>query len=409
MENDHSIFFCYAKEDRRRVRRVYNNFVSAGYNVWMDVCSLPPGAIWEDFIPEAIKSSRIFMFFVTKNSCDKIGYLRTELNEARKKQIQYTEGDIFIVPVKLEKCAIPRELRRFQAVDYFKKQGKSMIWTVLRDKIGPGLPTPIRDFWSPVIKKGCTIIVGSQPTKLDNIREIRPVTGKFDNIALGKLTNFLGSVIRPNQWSISTIEVEHMTMPRSINRIKPDVRRSMKYYEDNLSNLINRKENIISLGMPCVNPATEMLLSKAYRVKAFSPSRNPKMKRGFIVNDTRKIIKSSLYVDQRDKDQGIMDSKAENTLCRYKSTRSSCGIILKYVDKGCSVIVISGYNGIATIGGVKILTEEEHAVNFMNMNQGVSDYEDGFLYTVEYKTIKNENRDFDGRILSTSLLSKNAS
>ena len=134
MENDHNIFFCYAKEDRRRVKRVYNNFVSAGYNVWMDVCSLPPGAIWEDFIPEAIKSSRIFMFFVTKNSCDKIGYLRTELNEARKKQIQYTEGDIFIVPVKLEKCDIPRELRRFQAVDYFKKQGKSMMWTVLRDK-----------------------------------------------------------------------------------------------------------------------------------------------------------------------------------------------------------------------------------------------------------------------------------
>ncbi len=32
----------------------------------------------------------------------------------------------------------------------------------------------------------------------------------------------------------------------------------------------------------------------------------------------------------------------------------------------------------------------------------------GFLYTVEYKTIKNENRDFDGRILSTLLLSKNA-
>ena len=193
-------------------------------------------------------------------------------------------------------------------------------------------------------------------------------------------------------------------MPRAVDRYIKGVEESFNSYKSEIDNMLKAGENIVSLGMPCVNPISEMFLARVYGIKPFSPIDTPEYSRGYVINDSRKKIKSSLYISKDSVPQGIMNGNASRVLGPYDRICLSYGIILKTAFNESNVLIISGYNGVATIGGVELLSRRDSEVDYINKNVNDPKHADGFLYKTEYETTENVNRDFDGKIESVSVV-----
>jgi len=114
------VFLCHAKEDKAIVRDIYRQLTSAGWiDVWLDEVKLLPGEEWDMQIEEAVENADAVIVFLSNNSLTKKGYVQKELNSVLDVAEYNPEGTIFIIPILLEPCQIPRRLKRYQYQEYF--------------------------------------------------------------------------------------------------------------------------------------------------------------------------------------------------------------------------------------------------------------------------------------------------
>jgi formylglycine-generating enzyme required for sulfatase activity len=140
------VFLCHASQDKPAVRKLHRYLKQRGVQPWLDELDLLPGENWEVEIPKALFSSDVILVCLSKNSVDKEGYVQKEITFALDKALEKPEGTIFVVPVKLEDCDVPKRLNRFQWVDVFRQDGYKRLMLGLQ-KRASGLGTDV----SPVI------------------------------------------------------------------------------------------------------------------------------------------------------------------------------------------------------------------------------------------------------------------
>lgn len=129
------IFISYAHDDYIKVSKLYDFLEKAGYYPWMDRKKLFGGEDWSLAIRKAIRDSQFFVACLTNKSVDRAGVIQDEIQEAIDSWQNKHESDIFIIPVKLEKCDIPQSLKNFQWIDIYEKNG----FTKLLDSFNEGL------------------------------------------------------------------------------------------------------------------------------------------------------------------------------------------------------------------------------------------------------------------------------
>jgi hypothetical protein len=101
------IFISYAKEDRPAARKVYEQLKQKGFSAWLDVFNLRPGQEWQVEIKKAIKNSAVFLACLSKHAVSKRGFVQSELNSALKILDTIPEGEIYLIPVRLDECEVP--------------------------------------------------------------------------------------------------------------------------------------------------------------------------------------------------------------------------------------------------------------------------------------------------------------
>jgi hypothetical protein len=111
------IVLCYAPEDIRRVEGFYRVFHEAGLEPWMDSKDRSPGELWERALSLAIRRCELLIIFLSKHSVDKRGLLRKELIQALSDWEKNIADDVYVILVRLEACAIPNQLAKFQKVE----------------------------------------------------------------------------------------------------------------------------------------------------------------------------------------------------------------------------------------------------------------------------------------------------
>lgn len=129
------VFLCHASQDKPEVWKLHRYLKTRGVKPWLDVEDLLPGEDWEVEIPKALFSSDIILVCLSKNSVNKEGYVQKEIVFALDKALEKPEGTIFIVPVKLEDCELPKRLSRYQAVDLFRTDGRKRLLMGLNKRI----------------------------------------------------------------------------------------------------------------------------------------------------------------------------------------------------------------------------------------------------------------------------------
>jgi len=129
------VFLLHARSDEKAVRRLYRRLTKDGAAVWLDRENLFPGQDWQQEIRTAIHSSDIVIACLSKQFNKQGGYRHEELRIALEKAKSLPDGEIFLIPARLESCDMPEPLHRWQRVDLFETGGYNKLISALQEWI----------------------------------------------------------------------------------------------------------------------------------------------------------------------------------------------------------------------------------------------------------------------------------
>jgi hypothetical protein len=114
------VFLCHASQDKLIVRELYQRLTLEGWiDPWLDEEKLLPGMNWDMEIEKAVEATDVVIVCLSNRSISKDGYIQRELKFVLDIALEKPEGIIFVIPLRLDDCQVPRRLRAWQYVDYF--------------------------------------------------------------------------------------------------------------------------------------------------------------------------------------------------------------------------------------------------------------------------------------------------
>jgi hypothetical protein len=126
------VFLCHASQDKPIVRELYQRLLAEDWiDPWLDEEKLLPGQDWDLEIEKAVENADAVIVCLSNKSMKKEGYIQREFRFVLDLALEKPEGTIFIIPLFLEDCQLPRQLRSWQYVSYFPDAYKSSAYEKL--------------------------------------------------------------------------------------------------------------------------------------------------------------------------------------------------------------------------------------------------------------------------------------
>ncbi len=116
------VFLCHAHADRDPVRGLYTRLTKDGVDAWLDKEKLLPGQDWELEIRKAVREADVVVVCLSKQF-NQAGFRQKEVRLALDTAMEKPEGEIFIIPARLEECDNLESLRKWHWVDLFEDDG----------------------------------------------------------------------------------------------------------------------------------------------------------------------------------------------------------------------------------------------------------------------------------------------
>lgn len=114
------VFLCHASQDKPVIRELYRRLCSEGWiEPWLDEEKILPGQDWNLEIEKGLETADAVIVCLSSQSVSKEGYIQKELRNVLDLALEKPEGTIFVIPLRLDACEMPRSLRGIQYVDYF--------------------------------------------------------------------------------------------------------------------------------------------------------------------------------------------------------------------------------------------------------------------------------------------------
>lgn len=135
-ENQHQlkVFLCHSSTDKPIVRKLYQKLHAEGIAPWIDEEDLLPGQDWQQEIPKVVRAADVVLVCLSQNSITKAGYVQKEIKHALDIADEQPEGEIFIIPVRLEECKVPERLSRWHWVNLFEENGYAKLMRALKTR-----------------------------------------------------------------------------------------------------------------------------------------------------------------------------------------------------------------------------------------------------------------------------------
>ncbi|MCL4273069.1 MAG: TIR domain-containing protein [Anaerolineales bacterium] len=137
------VFLCHAHSDKDAVKALYTRLTNDGVAAWLDKEKLLPGQDWELEIRKAVRAADVVVVCLSKQF-NQAGFRQKEVRLALDTAMEKPEGEIFIIPARLEECDALESLRKWHWVDLFEENGYEMFVRALQtrsDTIGVVLQT----------------------------------------------------------------------------------------------------------------------------------------------------------------------------------------------------------------------------------------------------------------------------
>lgn len=128
-----TVFLCHAHEDRESIFKIYDLLTKDGVDAWLDKKKLLPGQEWELEIRKAVRDADVIIVCLSKRF-NQEGFRQKEVRLALDTAMEKPEGEIFIIPARLDECDVIESLKRWQWVDIFQDDGYSMLMQALHKR-----------------------------------------------------------------------------------------------------------------------------------------------------------------------------------------------------------------------------------------------------------------------------------
>ena len=126
------VFLSYASQDEPAARKLYDALKREGWiDPWLDKVSILAGQDREVEIPQAVRESDTVVICLSRHF-KQAGTQQREMRIALDANMEQPEGEIFIIPARLEECDVPQSLKRYQSVDLFTDTGYEKLLRALR-------------------------------------------------------------------------------------------------------------------------------------------------------------------------------------------------------------------------------------------------------------------------------------
>src|SRR5688572_5590849 len=116
------VFLCHAHSDVAAVRALYTRLTKDGVDAWLDKEKLIPGQDWEYEIRKAVREADVVVVCLSKQF-NQAGFRQKEVRLALDTAMEKPQGEIFIIPARLEECNTLESLRHLHWVDLFEEGG----------------------------------------------------------------------------------------------------------------------------------------------------------------------------------------------------------------------------------------------------------------------------------------------
>jgi predicted NACHT family NTPase len=133
------VFLAHSKEDRAAVEDTYRRLQSVGISAWLDSHDLAPAQVWTFEIKGILATVPAVVVFLSTKSLTEAGsfrndhgYFQEEIALALEESRKWPTATPFILPLRLDDCAIPTRLRGFHWLDYFESDGFEKLVQFLR-------------------------------------------------------------------------------------------------------------------------------------------------------------------------------------------------------------------------------------------------------------------------------------
>jgi GAF domain-containing protein len=120
------VFLCHASQDKPVIRELYQRLLAEGWiDPWLDEERLLPGHEWDIEIKKAVKAADAVIVCLSNQSVLKEGYVQKEIRFVLDVADEKPEGMMFVVPLRLDECSVPRRLASWHYIDHFPKSRES--------------------------------------------------------------------------------------------------------------------------------------------------------------------------------------------------------------------------------------------------------------------------------------------
>lgn len=136
------VFISYSRADGPFVQRLDAMLTAGGVNTWFDQHSLRPGQRWEDVIDDEIRAATVFLTCLSDGAQNERGYFQAEQRKAAEAAMQVPSNQLFIVPVLLGECELPRELHQYHTVNLAEEGAIESLLASLSYALGRPVSAP---------------------------------------------------------------------------------------------------------------------------------------------------------------------------------------------------------------------------------------------------------------------------
>lgn len=156
------VFLCHAQSDETIVRELYSRLTKDGVDAWINSEKLLPGQDREFEIRRAVRESDSVVVCLSKRFNQSGPQLR-ETRLALDTAMEQPEGEIFIIPARLEECDIPESLKKYYPVDLFTDKGYKTLIRALKSDAEKKAATITEINTEAVEEKNFSVLAKNEP------------------------------------------------------------------------------------------------------------------------------------------------------------------------------------------------------------------------------------------------------
>ncbi|HSY51458.1 MAG TPA: toll/interleukin-1 receptor domain-containing protein [Thermoanaerobaculia bacterium] len=117
------VFLCHSSHDKRFIRVLNQLLKQVGVSPWLDEEQLTAGDDWEARIEQELLSTDAVIVCLSRRSTTRAGFLQREIRRAIEAAELKPEGQVFLIPIKLQPCKLPDSLSKWQCIGLYERNG----------------------------------------------------------------------------------------------------------------------------------------------------------------------------------------------------------------------------------------------------------------------------------------------